>query len=72
MSRRQAKRQFQGKKLQQDMEARGIYVRTASFAGLAEEAGPAYKDVDEVVFAAEQAGLSKRVARFIPIGNVKG
>jgi len=39
MSRRQAKRQFQGKKLQQDMEARGIYVRTASFAGLAEEAG---------------------------------
>jgi len=72
MSRQQAKRQFQGKKLQQDMEARGIYVRTASFAGLAEEAGAAYKDVDEVVFAAEQAGLSKRVARFIPIGNVKG
>jgi tRNA-splicing ligase RtcB len=72
MSRRQAKRQFQGKKLQQDMEARGIYVRTASFAGLAEEAGAAYKDIDDVILAAERANISKRVARFLPIGNVKG
>ncbi|MEM5786543.1 MAG: RtcB family protein [Syntrophobacteraceae bacterium] len=72
MSRRQAKRQFQGKKLQQDMEQRGIYVRTASWSGLAEEAGPAYKDIDEVVEATELAGISKRVARLIPIGNVKG
>jgi len=72
MSRRQAKRQFHGKTLLREMEAQGIYVRTASFSGLAEEAGPAYKDVDEVVGAAEQAGISKRVVRFVPIGNVKG
>ncbi|MFZ2447601.1 MAG: RtcB family protein [Syntrophobacteraceae bacterium] len=72
MSRRQAKRQFHGKKLQQDMEQRGIYVRTASWSGLAEEAGAAYKDIDEVVEATEQAGISRRVARFIPVGNVKG
>ncbi len=72
MSRRQAKRQFHGKTLQQDMERRGIYVRTASWSGLAEEAGPAYKDIDEVVEATEVAGISKRVARFVPVGNVKG
>jgi tRNA-splicing ligase RtcB len=54
------------------MEARGIYVQTASFSGLAEEAGSAYKSIDDVVHAAEQAGLSKRVARLIPVGNVKG
>ena len=72
MSRRQAKKQFHGKKLQQDMEQRGIYVRTASWSGLAEEAGPAYKDIDEVVEATEQAAISKRVARFVPVGNVKG
>ena len=72
MSRRQAKRQFHGKTLQHDMEQRGIYVRTASWSGLAEEAGPAYKDIDEVVEATERAGLSKRVARFVPVGNVKG
>ncbi len=39
MSRHAAKKRFRGKQLQQDMEARGIYVRTTSFAGLAEEAG---------------------------------
>ncbi len=72
MSRHQAKRQYQGKKLQQDMERRGIYVRTASWSGLAEEAGPAYKNIDEVVEATEKAGISKRVARFVPVGCVKG
>jgi tRNA-splicing ligase RtcB (3'-phosphate/5'-hydroxy nucleic acid ligase) len=72
MSRRQAKRQFHGKSLQQDMERRGIYVRTASWSGLAEEAGLAYKNIDEVVEATEMAGISKRVARFVPVGNVKG
>jgi tRNA-splicing ligase RtcB len=72
MSRTKAKKQFHGKKLQQDMEARGIYVRTASYAGLAEEAGPAYKNIDEVIEATERAGISKRVVRFVPIGNVKG
>jgi len=72
MSRAQAKKKFRGRELQQQMEARGNYVRTASLAGLAEEAGPAYKNIDDVVHAAEMAGLSKRVVRLIPIGNVKG
>jgi tRNA-splicing ligase RtcB len=72
MSRRQAKKRFQGKKLQHDMEARGIYVRSVSYSGLAEEAGPAYKDIDDVVTATELAGISKKVVRLIPIGNVKG
>jgi tRNA-splicing ligase RtcB len=39
---------------------------------LAEEAGGAYKDIDQVIAATEQAGISRRVARFTPIGNVKG
>ena len=72
MSRAQAKKRFHGKKLQQDMEAHGIYVRTASFAGLAEEAGPAYKNIDDVVAATEQAGISKRVVRLVPVGVIKG
>jgi len=72
MSRSKARKLFHGKKLQAEMEQRGIYVRTASFAGLAEEAGPAYKDIDEVIEATELAGISRRVARFVPIGNVKG
>jgi tRNA-splicing ligase RtcB len=72
MSRNQAKRQFRGRELLEQMEARGILVRTVSCSGLAEEAGPAYKDIDDVIEAAEQAGISKRVVRLLPIGNIKG
>lgn len=72
MSRTKARKLWRGQKLQQEMEARGIYVRTTSWAGLAEEAGGAYKDIDDVIEAAEAAGLCKRVARFSPIGNIKG
>jgi tRNA-splicing ligase RtcB len=72
MSRSQAKKKFRGRELLQQMEARGNYVRTASYSGLAEEAGAAYKNIDDVVEAAEQAGLSRRVVRLVPVGNVKG
>ncbi len=72
MSRTAARKRFRGKQLQHDMEARGIYVRTAAYAGLAEEAGPAYKNIDEVIEATERAGISRRVVRFTPVGNVKG
>jgi tRNA-splicing ligase RtcB (3'-phosphate/5'-hydroxy nucleic acid ligase) len=72
MSRTKARKQWNGKQLQRDLEARGIYVRSTSWAGLAEEAGPAYKNIDEVIAATELAGISKPVARFTPVGNVKG
>jgi len=72
MSRKQAKKLFRGKELEKDMQTRGIYVRSVSYAGLAEEAGPAYKDIDEVIEAANLAGISKPVVRLIPVGNVKG
>jgi tRNA-splicing ligase RtcB (3'-phosphate/5'-hydroxy nucleic acid ligase) len=72
MSRTKARKQWHGKQLQRDLEARGIYVRSTSWAGLAEEAGPAYKNIDEVIAATELAGISKPVVRFTPIGNVKG
>ncbi len=72
MSRTKAKKSFHGRELQQSLEQRGIYVRTVSYAGLAEEAGAAYKDIDAVVEATARAGLSHRVVRFTPVGNVKG
>jgi len=72
MSRTKARKQWHGKDLQRQMEERGIYVRTASWSGLAEEAGGAYKNIDEVVAASDLAGISRRVVRLVPIGNVKG
>ncbi len=72
MGRRAAKRKWQGSEIRKEMAARGIRVRAASMSGLAEEAGGAYKNIDEVVTAAEEAGLSRRVVRLVPIGNIKG
>ena len=72
MSRTKARKMWRGRELQQEMEGRGIYVRTASWPGLAEEAGGAYKNIDDVILATEKAGISKRVVRFAPVGNVKG
>jgi tRNA-splicing ligase RtcB len=72
MSRHQAKKLVKGRQLLDDMEARGIHVRTASYGGLAEEAGFAYKDIDIVTKATEIAGLSRRVVKLVPIGNIKG
>ncbi len=72
MSRTRARKLVRGAELQKRMEERGILVRTRSLRGLAEEAGFAYKSVDEVTEATEIAGLSRRVVHFVPVGNVKG
>ncbi|UCE67043.1 MAG: RtcB family protein [Candidatus Zixiibacteriota bacterium] len=72
MSRTRAKKQIRGSNLQQIMEKEGIIVKAASFAGLAEEAGFAYKNVSEVVKIVDSVGISKKVARLLPLANIKG
>ncbi len=72
MSRHQATRRWRGSELVKELETRGILIRSPSMRGVAEEAPGAYKDVSEVVEAAHQAGLSKKVARLEPMICVKG
>jgi tRNA-splicing ligase RtcB (3'-phosphate/5'-hydroxy nucleic acid ligase) len=72
MGRRQAKKQFHGKTVREEMLKKGIYVAAASDSGLAEEAGGAYKSIDNVVSATDEAGISTPVAKLVPIGNMKG
>jgi tRNA-splicing ligase RtcB len=72
MSRTQASRHWRGRELIDQLAARGILIRSPSMRGVAEEAPDAYKDVSEVVRAAELAGLSRRVARLEPMACVKG
>ena len=72
MSRTQAKQMVRGEELQKSMEKRGIYVRTTSYAGLAEEAGIAYKEITDVIDTLNKSGISKSVVILRPIGNVKG
>ena len=72
MSRTRARKEVRGESLQKAMEKKGIYVRSVSYSGLAEEAGFAYKPISEVVDIMDVAGISKKIVAFKPIGNVKG
>ena len=72
MSRHQALRTWRGRQLIDELAARGIIVRSPSPRGVAEEAPGAYKDVTAVVDAADAAGLSRKVAKLVPIICVKG
>ena len=54
------------------MKEKGILVFSLSAHTLKEEIPEAYKSIDEVVEATEEAGISRRVARMIPLVVVKG
>jgi tRNA-splicing ligase RtcB len=72
MSRTKAKKQIRGDQLRDDMKQRGITVKTGHLRGLAEEGGFAYKDIDAVSHAVHDLGISRLVARFHPLANIKG
>lgn len=72
MSRHQATRQWRGRELIDKLAEHGILIRSPSLRGVAEEAPGAYKDVTDVVIAAEQANLARRVARLEPLICIKG
>ncbi|MFQ5685530.1 MAG: RtcB family protein [Candidatus Scalindua sp.] len=72
MSRHAAKKMVRGDQLMRIMAKDGILVKAASIPGLAEEAGIAYKDISEVVETMDILGISKKVVKLKPIGNIKG
>ncbi|HEV2449295.1 MAG TPA: RtcB family protein [Thermoplasmata archaeon] len=72
LSRHAAAREFRYDEVTRKLSARGIVVRSATREGVTQEAPGAYKDVEEVVRVAEGAGLTRRVARLVPLGVVKG
>jgi tRNA-splicing ligase RtcB len=71
-SRSAAKRSLRGVDVTRALAARGIIIKTDSMRSLAEEASEAYKDVNEVVAVTDKTGISRKVARTIPIGVIKG
>jgi tRNA-splicing ligase RtcB len=72
MSRAQALKRWQGRQLVDELRGKGILIRTRSMRGAAEEAPGAYKDVDLVAEATEEAGLARRVAFLRPKACIKG
>ena len=72
MSRHAATRQWNGRRVVDDLAEQGIIIRSPSLRGVAEEAPGAYKDVSAVVEAADAAGLAHTVARLEPLICIKG
>jgi len=72
MSRHEATRHWHGRRVVDDLAARGILIRSVSSRGVAEEAPGAYKNVTEVVDVADRAGLARKVARLEPLVCIKG
>jgi tRNA-splicing ligase RtcB len=72
MSRHEARRRFRGEQIKQELQQKGIELKSASWKGVSEEASQVYKSVDEVVRISHETGIGKLVARAVPLGVMKG
>ncbi|MEN3340400.1 MAG: hypothetical protein V7647_4076, partial [Acidobacteriota bacterium] len=72
LSRGAAKRVTRERSVFAEMAARGVHVKAAGAATVAEEMPEAYKDVADVVRVVHEAGIATRVAQLKPLGVIKG
>ena len=72
LSRKAAQKAARGRSVYQELENRGIHVRWAGKATLAEEMPDAYKNLEQVVAVVHQAGISTKVAKLRPLVVIKG
>jgi tRNA-splicing ligase RtcB len=72
MSRHEAIRTISGQEVLNNLQSKGITVKCWSLKGISEEAPMAYKNIDDVVEVVHQAGLSKKVAKLLPLAVIKG
>lgn len=72
LSRKQAIKTARGRSITNELSEKGIIVKAKEKDTLAEEMSEAYKDVEIVVDAVVNAGLSEKVARIKPLGVIKG
>ncbi len=72
MSRRQSKQQSRHMDIYEELRKRGVTIQAAGSRTVAEEMPHAYKDVADVVNVMHDAGITSKVARFRPVGVIKG
>jgi tRNA-splicing ligase RtcB len=72
MSRSQAKKKLSGKEIAAGLLKEGIIVRAPNENAIADEAPEVYKPSEEVVNVVHEVGISKLVARLVPVGVIKG
>jgi tRNA-splicing ligase RtcB len=72
MSRKKAMKESEGRDMIGELRERGVEIQATGKRTIAEEMPHAYKDVADVVDVMHGAGITLRVARFKPIGVIKG
>ena len=72
MSRSKAAREIDPNEIEKKLTEKGIEMRAANPKTITEEAPESYKNIEDVIEACDRVGLSKKVARLVPIGVIKG
>jgi tRNA-splicing ligase RtcB len=72
MSRTKAERGLSADAIRQRLDDMGVQLKAVSKTTIVEEAPEAYKDVEAVVEACHVVGVSRKVARLVPMGVIKG
>ena len=72
MSRKKAMSESKGRDMVRELNERGVEIRATGIRTIAEEMPHAYKDVSDVVNVMHDAGITLKVAKFKPIGVIKG
>ncbi|CAE6487410.1 MAG: RtcB family protein [Candidatus Nitrosotenuis sp.] len=72
MSRTAAHKAYNYKQVVEDLQRKGIHLRSTTRYDVVEEAPQVYKDVDIVAEISHRLGIATKVARLVPIGVMKG
>jgi tRNA-splicing ligase RtcB len=72
LSRKKAIQATGGRNITDELKKKNIYIRSRSIKTIREEAPEAYKDIDEVVEVVSRVGISRKVAKMLPLAVIKG
>jgi tRNA-splicing ligase RtcB len=72
MSRSRAVRDLTADEIHKQLNEKGIELKAANRKTVLEEAPESYKDIDAVVEVCDVVGVSRKVAKLVPLGVIKG
>jgi tRNA-splicing ligase RtcB len=72
LSRTKAMKNAKGRNLVEELKEKGIVIQAKGYRTIAEEMPGAYKDVSQVVDVMHREGITRKVAKFRPVGVIKG
>jgi tRNA-splicing ligase RtcB len=72
MSRTQSHKKYNYKQIIEEIQAKGIVLKSMTRYGVVEEAPEVYKDVDIIAKISHDLKMATKVARLVPLGVIKG